>query len=57
VRFAYDTIYGIFFGILFGNIISGIMLDAFGSLREINTDLLYDKSNFCYICNISRESL
>lgn len=36
VRFSYDMIYGIFFGILFSNIISGIMLDAFGALREHN---------------------
>lgn len=54
-RFIYDTIYAIFFGLLFGNIISGIMLDAFGSLREKNDDLNSDKSNTCYICNIPRE--
>lgn len=57
VRFAYDMIYGIFFGILFGNIISGIMLDSFGALRERNNELMHDKENFCYICNISRETL
>jgi hypothetical protein len=34
VRFTYDTIYGIFFGTMLSNIISGIMLDAFGSLRD-----------------------
>jgi inositol 1,4,5-triphosphate receptor type 1/inositol 1,4,5-triphosphate receptor type 3 len=50
-------VYGIFFGILFGNIISGIMLDSFGALRERNNELLHDKENFCYICNISRETL
>lgn len=32
-RFIYDTIYAIFFGLLFGNIISGIMIDAFSELR------------------------
>ena len=50
-------IYGIFFGILFSNIISGIMLDAFGALREKNGELQHDKENYCYICNISREAL
>lgn len=34
VRFGYDMIYGIFFGLLFSNIISGLMLDAFGELGE-----------------------
>ena len=29
-RFTYDMIYIIFFGLLFGNIVSGIILDAFG---------------------------
>lgn len=32
VRFLFDMIYIIFFGLLFGNIISGLMLDAFGEL-------------------------
>jgi hypothetical protein len=35
-RFTYDMIYGTFFGMLFGNIVQGIMLDAFGGLREKN---------------------
>ena len=57
VRYSYDMIYFIFFEILFGNIISGIMLDAFASLRERNSELTDDKENLCYICNISRETL
>ena len=56
-RFAFDTIYAIFFGLLFGNIVSGIMLDAFAGLRETNEALKSDKSNYCYICNVSRENL
>jgi hypothetical protein len=35
-RFTYDMIYGTFFGMLFGNIVQGIMLDAFAGLREKN---------------------
>lgn len=57
VRFVYDTIYGIFFGILFSNIISGIMLDAFASLRDLTNELLHDKQNYCYICNIDRQTI
>lgn len=33
LRFIYDTIYSIFFGMMFQNIVSGIILDAFGELR------------------------
>lgn len=45
-------IYTIFFGLLFGNIVSGIILDAFAKLREDTDGLNEDKSNRCYICNI-----
>ncbi len=57
VRFVYDMIYITFFSLLFGNIISGFMLDAFGELGEASDNLSNDKENFCYICNISREKL
>lgn len=50
-------VYLIFFGMLFQNIVAGIILDAFGSLREINENLADDKNNKCYICNISRDKL
>jgi hypothetical protein len=35
-RFTYDMIYLTFFGLLFGNIVQGIMLDAFANLRQSN---------------------
>jgi len=54
VRFIYDMIYITFFSLLFGNIISGFMLDAFGELGEQSDNLANDKKNFCYVCNISR---
>ena len=34
MRFIYDIIYFTFFEMLFGNIVSGLMIDAFSSLRE-----------------------
>ena len=46
-----------FFDMLFSNIVSGLMLDAFSSLREEADNRDSDKENFCYICNISREAL
>lgn len=57
MRFIYDMIYITFFGLLFGNIVSGLMLDAFGSLREEADALDDDKKNTCYICNIPRETI
>jgi hypothetical protein len=42
---------------MFSNIVSGLMLDAFSSLREESEARANDKENFCYICNISREAL
>ena len=56
-RYVYDIIYFTFFEMLFGNIVSGLMLDAFASLREEADNLESDKKNFCYITNMSRESI
>lgn len=56
-RFVYDMVYITFFGLLFSNITSGIMLDAFGELRQKVAELEQDKKNQCYICNVTREAL
>lgn len=56
-RFTYDMIYGTFFGMLFGNIVQGIMLDAFAGLREKNQTLNDDKTNKCYVCNMPRDMM
>jgi inositol 1,4,5-triphosphate receptor type 1/inositol 1,4,5-triphosphate receptor type 3 len=34
IKFCFDMIYVIFFGLLFTNIISGIMIDTFAELRD-----------------------
>lgn len=57
IRFIYDIIYITFFDTMFSNIVSGLMLDAFSSLREESEARADDKENLCYICNISREAL
>lgn len=54
VRFATDLVYFIFFGLLFGNIISGIMIDTFAELRTRRDDMYDDKKNRCYICGKDR---
>lgn len=33
-RFFFDTVYFIFMEILFANLVSGIMIDGFGGLKE-----------------------
>lgn len=53
-RFLTDLIYFIFFGLLFGNIVSGIMIDTFAELRAKREDMTNDKKNKCYICGRSR---
>ena len=52
VRFSYDMISFIFFQIMFGSIVSSLMLDAFASLRQEQDTRQADKEDFCYICNI-----
>jgi hypothetical protein len=49
-RFTFDTVYNIFMEILFANLVSGIMIDGFGSLREADAERDADKYNVCYIC-------
>lgn len=56
-RFVYDLIYAIFFSLLFGNIVSGLMLDALDALSSDKEELENDKKNWCYVCNIKRETL
>jgi hypothetical protein len=57
MRFTYDIIYITFFDMLFGNIVGGLMLDAFSSLREEADALESDKKNQCYICGMDREAV
>lgn len=54
VRFMTDLIYFIFFGLLFGNIVSGIMIDTFAELRSKREEMNDDKKNKCYICGKDR---
>ena len=54
LRFVTDLIYFIFFGLLFGNIVSGIMIDTFAELRTKRDEMYDDKKNKCYICGKDR---
>jgi hypothetical protein len=37
-RFSFDMVYFIFMEILFSNLVSGIMIDGFGSLKEADAE-------------------
>jgi len=49
-RFIFDTVYFIFMDILFSNLISGIMIDGFGALKEEDAERYADKKSKCFIC-------
>lgn len=51
-RFTFDMVYFIFMEILFSNLVSGIMIDGFGSLKEADAERDEDKYNKCYICSM-----
>ena len=51
---SYEVLYSVFFGSLFGNIISGLMTDTFAELRDKENEIAQDENNFCYICGCSR---
>lgn len=53
-RFIFDTIYFIFMEILFANLISGIMIDGFGALKEEDATRNDDKKSRCYICAMEK---
>lgn len=56
-RFIFDTVYFIFMEILFSNLISGIMIDGFGGLKEADGVREDDKKNFCYICSMEKRDI
>lgn len=54
MRFLTDMIYFVFFGLLFENIVSGIMIDTFAERRAKRQEMYDDKKNKCYICGRNR---
>lgn len=56
-RFAYDNLFMIIMMIVMIDVVSGIIIDTFGSLREEADQLKKDVKNFCFICGQDRESL
>lgn len=56
-RFAFDIVYVVFMEIMFQNIVGGIMIDSFSSLKEEDSARDEDKKNFCYICGMDKPSV
>ena len=50
IRFFFDNIYFIILMIIMINIVAGIIIDTFGSLREELENYNFDLSNYCFIC-------
>ena len=55
VRFAFDNIYFILLMIIMINIVSGIIIDTFGTLREELNEYNFDLENYCFICGFDKE--
>ena len=51
-RFIFDMVYFVFMELLFMNLVSGIMVDAFTELRGQDDDRDTDKKGKCYICEM-----
>lgn len=56
-RFAFDIVYVVFMEMMFQNIVGGIMIDSFSSLKEEDCARDEDKKNFCYICGMDKPSV
>ena len=54
IRMVMDMSYWMFLIAIFFNIILGIIVDTFGTLREQRDNMEEDKRNVCFICNIER---
>jgi hypothetical protein len=49
-RFIFDIVYIVFMELLFQNLVSGIMIDAFAELKANDAARDEDKAGMCYIC-------
>lgn len=54
VRFVYDFTYFLAGVLIFLNMISGLIIDAFAELRNQKTITEEKKRNICYVCSINR---
>ena len=55
-RFFFDILFHIIIILIMTNLIFGIIVDSFADLRNKNNELIYDKLNVCFICQMTRDS-
>jgi hypothetical protein len=56
-RFFYDEIGNLLLKILIVNMISGIIIDNFATLRKNETQMYYDMNNICTICTLKKDKI
>lgn len=57
IRFFFDNVYFIILMIIMINIVAGIIIDTFGSLREELLNYTFDLGNYCFICGFDAETI
>jgi hypothetical protein len=57
VRMAFDFLFFIAISVIMLQVIFGIILDAFGGMRDKRSDLMEDINNKCFICGTDRSDL
>jgi len=55
-RYIFDNLSNLILVIIMTNIVSGIIIDTFGSLREQEDDRECDTQDLCFICGYTRET-
>jgi len=56
-RFVFDNLYFLLVMIIMINIVAGIIIDNFGTLREEEKEFRFDIQNICFVCGHDRETL
>ena len=53
-QFIFDLCYGLFVNMIFANVFTGLITDAFGENRELAWNNEKDKESVCFICQITK---
>ena len=53
-RIFFDSVFFVWVGIVLMNIITGLMVDTFGSIREEKELRRYTLENDCFVCGLTR---
>lgn len=57
LRWVFDNLFNLTLLIILINIVAGIIIDTFGSLREELGIYEYDLANHCFICGFDKETI